>query len=79
MTSAPTNPVEVPPFQIQTLVPSIKNARSACAHGSEIYVGCDNGQLIRFALQADSPDALESYQEISRQTLPGEDVAHTLG
>ena len=24
--------------------------------GPEIYVGCSNGQLLRFGLQADSPD-----------------------
>ena len=24
--------------------------------GPEVYVGCSNGQLLRFGLQADSPD-----------------------
>jgi len=44
----------------------------AQAFGSEIYVGCSNGDLIRFALQADDPNKLESYTILSRQTLPGE-------
>jgi hypothetical protein len=26
--------------------------------GSEIYVGCSNGELIRFALQADDPNVV---------------------
>lgn len=26
--------------------------------GSEIYVGCDNGELLRFALQASTPEAV---------------------
>ncbi|KAF7316392.1 CNH domain-containing protein [Mycena indigotica] len=74
MTSAPTNPVDVPPFQIQTLISqkNLTNARCGCALGSEIYVGCSNGDLIRFALQADGPNSLESYSEISRQSLPNE-------
>lgn len=28
--------------------------------GSEIYVGCSNGMLLRFALQADTPNAVSS-------------------
>ncbi|KAG6918355.1 hypothetical protein DXG01_015004 [Tephrocybe rancida] len=40
--------------------------------GSEIYVGCSNGELIRFALQADDPNKLESYCVLSRQTIPNE-------
>ncbi|KAF7318905.1 CNH domain-containing protein [Mycena chlorophos] len=71
MSTAPAPP-DVPPFQIQTLIAGIKNARCGCALGSEIYIGCDNGQLIRFALQAESPDKLESYREMSRQNLPGD-------
>lgn len=33
-------------------------ASSNCLYnsGSEIYVGCSNGELIRFALQADDPN-----------------------
>ncbi|KAJ7064895.1 hypothetical protein C8F01DRAFT_1128649 [Mycena amicta] len=69
MSSAPTRPVDVPPFQIQTLIAQNRTVRCASALGSEIYVGCGNGDLIRFALQADHPNALESYREISRQTL----------
>jgi hypothetical protein len=26
--------------------------------GSEIYVGCSNGELLRFVLQADNPDTV---------------------
>ncbi|KAF8234973.1 hypothetical protein L208DRAFT_788835 [Tricholoma matsutake] len=38
--------------------------------GSEIYVGCSNGELVRFALQADDPNVPESYKILSRQALP---------
>jgi hypothetical protein len=69
MTYAPQNPVDVPPFQLQRLIPEIAEAyrvdgapsdgkpqlRCAQAFGSEIYVGCSNGELIRYALQADDP------------------------
>lgn len=100
MTSAPSNPVDVPPFQIQHLISGVvgkspwgrrahfvirnnsassgggqfeilcAQAYGACllretashhldidfAPGSEIYVGCSTGELIRFALQADDPN-----------------------
>ncbi|RDB27975.1 Transforming growth factor-beta receptor-associated protein 1 [Hypsizygus marmoreus] len=46
------------------------HVRCAQALGSEIYVGCSNGELIRFALQADDPNKLESYSILSRQTVP---------
>ncbi|KAJ7461830.1 hypothetical protein B0H11DRAFT_1816523 [Mycena galericulata] len=71
MTSAPTKPIDVPPFQLQTLIAQC-NARCAQALGSEIYVGYANGELIRFALQADDPNTLESYSIISRQSVPND-------
>ncbi|KAJ7741453.1 hypothetical protein DFH07DRAFT_751107 [Mycena maculata] len=71
MTSAPTKPIDVPPFQLQTLIGHC-NARCAQALGSEIYVGGSNGELIRFALQADDPNSLETYSIISRQSVPNE-------
>ncbi|KAG6847009.1 hypothetical protein H0H93_010620 [Arthromyces matolae] len=46
--------------------------RCAQAYGSEIYVGCSNGELVRFALQADDPNKLESYNILSRQIVPNE-------
>ncbi|KIK68589.1 hypothetical protein GYMLUDRAFT_68440 [Collybiopsis luxurians FD-317 M1] len=66
---------EVPPYQIQTLIPSVfselpesvvQGIQIKCAQalGSELYVGCSNGELMRFALQA------ESYTILSRQSLP---------
>ncbi|GLB42247.1 putative CNH domain containing protein [Lyophyllum shimeji] len=82
MTYAPTNPVDVPPYQAQDLISSVVedfgfepgtvHVRCAQALGSEIYVGCTNGELIRFALQADDPNQLESYSVLSRQTVPNE-------
>ncbi|KIM47115.1 hypothetical protein M413DRAFT_422845 [Hebeloma cylindrosporum] len=76
----PQNPIDVPPFQLQRLIPDVVDSysrhrvqlRCAQAIGSEIYAGCSNGELIRFALQADDPTKLESYTIISRQTLPGD-------
>ncbi|EEB92420.1 hypothetical protein MPER_09072 [Moniliophthora perniciosa FA553] len=44
----------------------------AQAHGSEIYFGCSNGELMRFALQADDPNKMESYTILSRQSLPND-------
>ncbi|EPQ52370.1 hypothetical protein GLOTRDRAFT_65249 [Gloeophyllum trabeum ATCC 11539] len=81
MTSAPTNPLKVPPYQIQPLVASVlpgydnpteptAEVRCAQALGSEIYIGCSNGELLRYALQADNPNTPESYQLLSRQSLP---------
>jgi len=40
--------------------------------GSEIYVGCANGQLLRFVLQANAPDTPESYTLLSSQSLPAQ-------
>jgi len=69
----------IPPYQVQPLISSIldiyDNSNEAfsvevkCvqALGSEIYVGCSNGDILLFALQADQP---ESYTLLSRQTLP---------
>jgi len=75
MASAPSNPVDVPPFHLQSLISDVGGQFEilcAQAFGSEIYVGCSNGELIRFALQADDPNKLESYTILSRQTLPGD-------
>ncbi|KAF8493445.1 hypothetical protein F5888DRAFT_1948828 [Russula emetica] len=43
-----------------------------CVHafGSEIYVGCSNGEILLFALQANGPDQPETYTLVSRQMLP---------
>uniref|UniRef100_A0A8H8CKT2 CNH domain-containing protein n=1 Tax=Psilocybe cubensis TaxID=181762 RepID=A0A8H8CKT2_PSICU len=84
MTSAPQHPVEVPPFQLQRLIPDVIEPytfqsaagkiqlRCAQALGSEIYAGCSNGELLRFALQADGPNNLQTYTLLSRQVVPGE-------
>ncbi|KAJ8082934.1 hypothetical protein PM082_008792 [Marasmius tenuissimus] len=78
------NVPEVPPFQLQELISNVLSSipqttlpqgvevRCAQAHGTEIYLGCSNGELMRFALQADDPGKLESYQLLSRQSLPNE-------
>ncbi|KAF9004889.1 hypothetical protein BDZ89DRAFT_1237018 [Hymenopellis radicata] len=76
-------PIEVPPYQLQTLISTsdipghstclpTQQIRCAQALGSEIYVGFANGELIRFALQADDPNKLESYMVLSRQTVPND-------
>ncbi|KAJ3563567.1 hypothetical protein NP233_g8862 [Leucocoprinus birnbaumii] len=86
--STPTNPLDIPPFQVQALtsgvvaedkgknrdaqVQEVPRITSAQALGSEIYVGCSNGELVRYALQADDPTVLESYEIMSRQTVPSE-------
>ncbi|KAL0569017.1 hypothetical protein V5O48_012952 [Marasmius crinis-equi] len=84
------NVPEVPPFQLQQLISDALSTipqstlqgvevRCAQAHGTEIYLGCSNGELMRFALQADDPSKLESYQLLSHNqihfyTLPSLDV-----
>ncbi|KAF9648447.1 hypothetical protein BDM02DRAFT_3180162 [Thelephora ganbajun] len=40
------------------------------ALGPEIYVGCSNGQLLRFGLQAGSPDQIETHSILGTQALP---------
>ncbi|KAK0203709.1 hypothetical protein DFS33DRAFT_1333404 [Desarmillaria ectypa] len=79
MTSAPRNLVDVPPYQIQNLIAGASESglatsevRCAQALGSEIYVGFANGELIRFALQADDPNKLGCYTVLSRQTFPND-------
>ena len=83
MAFSPSNPYEVPPYQVQPLISSIIDkpqshsgglVQVTCAQahgmchsswrgfatdgyvGSEIYVGCSNGELLRFTLQADDPN-----------------------
>ncbi|THH03162.1 hypothetical protein EW145_g6477 [Phellinidium pouzarii] len=43
-----------------------------CAHalGSEIYLGCSDGTLLRYALLENIPNSPASYTLLSRQTLP---------
>ncbi|TBU25432.1 hypothetical protein BD311DRAFT_764523 [Dichomitus squalens] len=81
MTSVPQRPIDVPPYQLQPLLSDVVESlspghtvhiRCAQAIGSEIYVGCDNGELLRFALQASSSEAPDSYTLLSRQSLPNE-------
>ncbi|OBZ67664.1 Transforming growth factor-beta receptor-associated protein 1 [Grifola frondosa] len=81
MTYAPTKPLDVPPYQLQSLISAVIDSphrvptvqvRCAQALGSEIYVGCSNGELLRFALQANNPDTPGSYTLLSRQTLPND-------
>ncbi|KAI0365806.1 hypothetical protein BV20DRAFT_1003554 [Pilatotrama ljubarskyi] len=83
MTYAPQRPVDVPPYQLQSLLSGFTDTlsraagnpvtiRCAQAIGSEIYVGCSNGELLRFALQANTTEAPESYTLLSRQTIPNE-------
>lgn len=84
MTYTPTNPYDVPPYQVQPLIKSVVEndlrrpgsslvqVRCAQALGSEIYIGCSNGELLRFTLQAEDPNKLESYSLLSRQSLPND-------
>ncbi|KAI0266122.1 hypothetical protein BC834DRAFT_875574 [Gloeopeniophorella convolvens] len=84
MASAPSNPIDVPPYQVQPLISNVLGTNGSdpsdaatfsvevkCSQalGSEIYVGCTNGDLLRFALQANSPDEPESYGLLLRRTV----------
>ncbi|KAH9018541.1 hypothetical protein EDB85DRAFT_2154432 [Lactarius pseudohatsudake] len=83
MASAPSAPVDIPPYQVQPLISNAlygPDASGAAAFtvevkcvqalGSEIYAGCSNGDLLRFALQANGPNQPGSYALVSRKTLP---------
>ncbi|KAG2156895.1 CNH domain-containing protein [Suillus bovinus] len=65
------NPLEVPPYFLQPLISSITAGTVTCAQafGSEIYVGCSNGELLRYALHPDTdPTKLDSYALLSQQS-----------
>ncbi|KAG1760450.1 CNH domain-containing protein [Suillus occidentalis] len=67
------NPLEVPPYLLQPLIPSVTAGTVTCAQafGSEIYVGCSNGELLRYALQPDAdPTKLDAYTLLSQQSHP---------
>ncbi|EGO03990.1 hypothetical protein SERLA73DRAFT_69789 [Serpula lacrymans var. lacrymans S7.3] len=71
--------LDVPPYRIQPLIAAINESSStptlltsAQALGLEVYVGCSNGDLLRYALQAEDPTKPESYTLLSRQTLPND-------
>ncbi|KAI0821853.1 hypothetical protein BC628DRAFT_1328491 [Trametes gibbosa] len=83
MPYAPQRPVDVPPYQLQPLVSGFVDTlsraaghpvtiRCAQAIGSEIYVGCSNGELLRFALQGNTVDTADTYTLLSRQSIPNE-------
>ncbi|KAF8333764.1 hypothetical protein F5887DRAFT_1063626 [Amanita rubescens] len=59
MSYAPANPPAIAPFSVQPLM-----AGAAQAAANEIYAGCSNGELLRFALQPD-----HSHTLVSRQTV----------
>ncbi|KAI9438733.1 hypothetical protein H4582DRAFT_2057353 [Lactarius indigo] len=83
MATVPSAPVDIPPYQVQPLIsnvhygsdasdPAVFTVEVKCvqALGSEIYAGCSNGDLLRFALQANGPNQPGSYALVSRKTLP---------
>ncbi|KAI0754156.1 hypothetical protein C8Q80DRAFT_1216334 [Daedaleopsis nitida] len=83
MTYAPQKPIDVPPYQLQPLLSDVVDSlsraagqpiqiRCAQAIGSEIYVGTSNGELMRYALQANNAGSPESYTLLSRQSVPND-------
>ncbi|KAG2069585.1 hypothetical protein BDR04DRAFT_1101478 [Suillus decipiens] len=67
------NPLEVPPYLLQPLITSITAGTVTCAQalGSEIYVGCSTGKLLRYALHPDAdPTKLDAYALLSQQSHP---------
>ncbi|KAI9449700.1 hypothetical protein F5148DRAFT_1353251 [Russula earlei] len=73
---------DIPPYQVQPLISTILDihensddpfsveVKCVQALGSEIYVGCSNGDILLFALQTNGPHQPESYTLVSRQVLP---------
>ncbi|KAJ3757086.1 hypothetical protein EV360DRAFT_95409 [Lentinula raphanica] len=80
----------IPPYQVQELITSVLSEltgslvqgiqiRCGQALGSEIYIGCSNGELMRFALEdGNSTSATDPYTILSRQSVsndkPIEDI-----
>ncbi|KAG1748343.1 CNH domain-containing protein [Suillus paluster] len=67
------NPLDVPPYLLQPLIPSITAGTVTCAQafGTEIYVGCSNGELLRYSIHPDAdPTKLATYTLLSQQSLP---------
>ncbi|TFY60727.1 hypothetical protein EVJ58_g4966 [Rhodofomes roseus] len=80
MSSAPLNPLDVPPYQLQPLLASVgdnsarlpgqqAHIRCAQALGAELYVGCSNGELLRFSIQLQEGSTADSYTLLSRQAV----------
>ncbi|KAI0029229.1 hypothetical protein K488DRAFT_56835 [Vararia minispora EC-137] len=72
MTSSPPPPMNIPPYQLQALIETVielYDVKCAQALGSEIFVGCSNGDLLRFVLQANEFGKPNSYSLLSRQSL----------
>ncbi|KAJ4490232.1 hypothetical protein J3R30DRAFT_49846 [Lentinula aciculospora] len=73
----------IPPYQIQELITSVFSdspesvlqglqIRCGQALGTELYIGCSNGELMRFALQGGDASKAESYTILSRQSVPND-------
>ncbi|KZT66232.1 hypothetical protein DAEQUDRAFT_752200 [Daedalea quercina L-15889] len=79
MTSTPLNSLDVQPYQLQSLLAGVNDSfarqsgqvevRCAQALGSEIYVGCSNGELLRFSIQPQGAAVPDSYGLLSRQAV----------
>ncbi|KAH9057206.1 hypothetical protein EDB87DRAFT_1578953 [Lactarius vividus] len=101
MASAPSAPVDIPPYQVQPLISNIlygPDTSDAAAFtgrsevctglgcqtdspfsGSEIYAGCSNGDLLRFALQANGPNQVNPIVSVSRRhTVSNDDPARII-
>ncbi|KAI0252536.1 hypothetical protein BJV78DRAFT_1201303 [Lactifluus subvellereus] len=84
MASNASAPLDIPPYKVQPLISSVLEiygpdtsefpfsieVKCVQALGPEIYVGCSNGDLLRFALQPNVPGQPDSYTLLSRQALP---------
>ncbi|KAH7878687.1 uncharacterized protein C8R40DRAFT_1167411 [Lentinula edodes] len=73
----------VPPYQIQELITNVFSQlsdsvlqgiqiRCGQALGTELYIGCSNGELMRFSLQGGDSNKAESYTILSRQSVPND-------
>ncbi|KAI0279038.1 hypothetical protein BGY98DRAFT_1096408 [Russula aff. rugulosa BPL654] len=72
----------IPPYKVQSLISTVLDTHDNAdavlsvevkcvqAFGSEIYVGCSNGEVLLFALQANGPDQPDTYTLVCRQMLP---------
>ncbi|KAH9074328.1 hypothetical protein EDB83DRAFT_2312651 [Lactarius deliciosus] len=90
MASAPSAPVDIPPYQVQPLISNVLYGPDAsdaaftvevkCVQGlgSEIYAGCSNGDLLRFALQANGPNQVNRFRLTSLHVSNDDDAARII-
>ncbi|GJJ14976.1 hypothetical protein Clacol_009246 [Clathrus columnatus] len=59
----------IPPYHLQQLTSNVKELLGN-TEGTELYIGCSNGSLLRYAFISSLVDPPEGYQLLTHQSLP---------